>query len=55
MLTDPYTKATEIWFLLHRIEQLIINDPTYAHVLRDVANCLDRVETIQHDIEASGN
>lgn len=52
---DAYTKTTEVWFLLHQVEQLIINDPAYTHVHRDVSNCLDRVETIQHDIEAAGN
>jgi hypothetical protein len=51
---DPYAKAIEVYFLLHQVEQLAINDPAYAHILRDVSNCLDRVETIQHDIEASG-
>ena len=55
MTLTPYDKATEVWFLLHQVEQLIINDKQYLHVLRDVSNCLDRVETIQHDIEASGN
>jgi hypothetical protein len=51
---DRYTKTTEVWFLLHQVEQLIINDPAYIYVLRDVSNCMDRVETIQHDIEVSG-
>jgi hypothetical protein len=51
---DRYTKTTEVWFLLHQVEQLIINDPAYIHVLRDVSNCMDRVETIQHTIEVSG-
>lgn len=51
---DRYSKATEVWFLLHQVEQLIINDSDYIHVQRDVSNCMDRVETIQHDIEASG-
>lgn len=54
MTMDPHTKATEVWFLLHQVEQLVINDPEYTHVLRDVSNCLDRVETLQHDIEVSG-
>ena len=50
-MKDPYIKATEVWFLLHKVEQLIINDELYTHVHRDVSNCLDRVETIQHNIE----
>ena len=49
-----YDKAIEVYFLLHQIEQLIINDQTFAHVQRDVSSCLIRVENIQHDIEASG-
>ena len=51
---DSYTKANEVWLLLHQVEQLIINDPDYTHVLRDVANCLDRVQVIQARIEESG-
>ena len=54
MTMHPYDKATEVWFLLHKVEQLIINDPAYAHVLRDVSNCLDRVSNIQHNLEVSG-
>jgi hypothetical protein len=50
---DRYAKASEVWFLLHQVEQLIINDPAYAHVLRDVSNCLDRVSNIQHNLEVS--
>jgi hypothetical protein len=51
---DRYSKATEVWRMFFEIEQLIINDPDYTHVHCDVSNCLDRVETLQHDIEVSG-
>jgi hypothetical protein len=53
---SPYDKATEVWYLLNQVEQLIINDPAYhPSVLRSISNCMDIVETLQHDIEASGN
>jgi hypothetical protein len=56
MKLDPYTKATEVWFLLHQVEQLIINDPNYhSTVIQSVNNCMDIVETLQHNIEASGH
>jgi hypothetical protein len=52
---DRYSKASEVWFLLHKAEQLIINDPDYhPSVCQSINNCLDIVETLQHDIEASG-
>ena len=52
---DRYTKATEVWFLLHQVEQLIINDKDYHHTVIDaVNNCMDIVETLQHNIEVSG-
>jgi hypothetical protein len=52
----PYDKATEVWFLLHKAEQLVINDKAYhPNVLQMLNNCMDIVETLQHDIEASGN
>lgn len=52
---DPYTKATEVWFLLHKAEQLIINDSNYhPKVIQSLNNCMDIVETLQHDLEASG-
>lgn len=54
MTLDRYTKTTEVWFLLHKVEQLIINDPDYTHIIHSVTNCMDVVETLQHDIEASG-
>lgn len=54
MKLAPYDKATEAWYLLNKVEQLIINDKTYAHVITKVTTALDLVETIQHDIEASG-
>lgn len=56
MKLDPYDKATEVWFLLHKVEQLIINDKDYhPSVIQSVNNCMDIVETLQHNIEASGN
>jgi hypothetical protein len=52
---DRYSKATEVWYLLHKIEQLIINDPDYSStVINSVNNCMDIVETLQHGIEVSG-
>jgi hypothetical protein len=56
MKRTPHDKATEVWYLLNQVEQLIINDPAYhPSVLRSISNCMDIVETLQHDIEASGN
>jgi len=56
MTLTPYDKATEVWFLLHKAEQLVINDKDYhPNVLQMLNNCMDIVETLQHDIEASGN
>lgn len=49
-----YDKATEVWFLLNKIEQLIINDKDYKHLHNPIANAMDVVETLQHDIEVSG-
>jgi len=52
---DRYSKASEVWFLLHKAEQLVINDKDYhPNVLQMLNNCMDIVETLQHDIEASG-
>lgn len=45
--------ASKVWLLLYQVEQLIIDDPDYIHVIRDVANCLDRVQVIQARIEKS--
>ena len=50
-----YSKVIDVWHLLHSAEQLVINDPDYhPEVLRMLNNCMDLVETLQHDIEASG-
>ena len=54
MKLDRHSKATEVWFLLHKVEQHIINDPDYKHIIHSITNCMDVVETLQHDIEASG-
>jgi len=52
---DRHSKASEVWHLLFQVEQLVINDPDYhPSVLTTVANCMDIVETLQHDIEVSG-
>jgi hypothetical protein len=52
---DRHEKATEVWFLLHKVEQLIINDPDYhPSVIQSVNNSMDIVEHLQHTIEASG-
>lgn len=54
MKLDRYTKATDVWYLLHQVEQLIINDPDYKLILSNISNAMDVVETLQHNIEASG-
>ena len=54
MTLDRYTKTTDVWFLLHQVEQLIINDPDYKFIHDSISNAMDVVETLQHDIEASG-
>jgi hypothetical protein len=55
MTMDSYSKASEVWFLLHKAEQLVINDPNYhPNVLRDLNNCMDIIETLQHQLEVSG-
>ena len=52
---DRYSKAIDVWFLLHSAEQLVINDPDYhPNVVQMLHNCMDIVETLQHNIEASG-
>jgi hypothetical protein len=52
---DRHAKASEVWFLLNKAEQLVINDPDYhPNVHRDINNCMDIVETLQHKLEASG-
>jgi hypothetical protein len=43
-----------VWFLLHKVEQLMINDPDYKSVIGSINNAMDVAETLQHDIEASG-
>ena len=51
---DRYSKALEIWHLLHSAEQLVINDKDYhPNVVQMLNNCMDIVETLQHDLEAS--
>jgi hypothetical protein len=52
---DRYAKASEVWFLLHQAEQLIINDPDYhPNIIQSLNNCMDIVEILQHGIEVSG-
>jgi hypothetical protein len=51
---DRYSKASEVWFLLNSVEQLMINDPDYCNVITKITLSLDIVETLQHTIEASG-
>jgi hypothetical protein len=52
---DRYAKASEVWFLLHKAEQLVINDADYhPSVSQMLSNCMGIVETLQHKIEASG-
>ena len=53
-MMDPYTKATELWLLLHKAEQLVINDADYhPSVAQRLAECLTIVETLQHKLEQS--
>jgi hypothetical protein len=52
---DRHSKASDVWLLLHSAEQLVINDKDYhPNVVQMLNNCMDIVETLQHDIEASG-
>jgi hypothetical protein len=51
---NRYDKTTEVWFLLHQVEQLVINDPDYRLIIDNISNSMDIVETMQHRIEASG-
>ena len=52
---NRYKKVVDVWFYLHTVEQLIINDKDYhPSVLSMINNCMDVVETLQHKIEASG-
>jgi hypothetical protein len=53
MKLAAYDKASEIWLLLHQVEQYMINDPTYQNVITKITLSLDIVETLQHKIEAS--
>jgi len=50
---DRYSKASEVWFMLNSVEQLMINDPDYSNVITKITLSLDIVETLQHKIEAS--
>lgn len=52
---DAYTKATELWLLLHNAEQLAINDPAYRQIMSLLANCITVVETVQHQLEQSAD
>ena len=56
MRLDRYDKAAEVWYLLHTIEQLIINDKDYhPNVINSINDCLDIVETLQRSIETSNS
>lgn len=51
---DAYDKASEVWCLLHKAEQLIINDNDYhPSVAQSISNCLTVVETLQHKLETT--
>jgi len=51
----PYSKALEVWHLLHKAEQLVINDKNYhPNLVQMLNNCMDIVETLQDTIEVSG-
>jgi len=50
---DSYSKADEVWLLLHKAEQLVINDKNYhPNVAQSLCNCMDIVETLQHKLSA---
>ncbi len=52
---DRYSKASEVWFLLHQAEQLVINDKDYhPNVHQMLSNSMDIVQTLIHEIEVSG-
>jgi len=52
---DRYSKALEVWDLLHKAEQLVINDKDYhPNVVQMLNNCMDIAETLEHTIEVSG-
>jgi hypothetical protein len=52
---DRHSKAIDVWLLLHSAEQLVINDKDYhPNVVQMLNNCMDIVETLQQDIETSG-
>ena len=52
---NRYQKVIDVWFYLHKAEQLIINDEDYhPNILSMLNNCLDMVETLQRKIEISG-
>jgi hypothetical protein len=41
MKLADYDKVSEIWFLLHQVEQYMINDPTYQNVITKITTSLD--------------
>jgi hypothetical protein len=51
---DRYSKSLDVWHLLHSAEQLVINDKDYhPNVVQMLNKCMDIVETLLHDLEAS--
>ena len=51
---DAYDKTSEVWYLLNKAEQLILNDGNYhPSVAQSISNCLTVVETLQHQLETS--
>ena len=53
---DRYSKACEVWLLLHKAEQLVINDKDYhPNVMQNLMNCMDIVETLQNKLEVSND
>lgn len=51
---DRYKKACDVWFHLYQVEQLVVNDTDYKRLSMMLSNCIDIVETLQHEIEISG-
>ncbi|MFN5920268.1 MAG: hypothetical protein ACK45I_03090 [Bacteroidota bacterium] len=52
---SEYDRASDTWFHLSKADQLTVNHEKFKEVNELICKCMDIVESIQHDIEASGN
>ena len=50
-----YDRASDTWFHLSKADQLTVNHEKFKEVNELICKCMDIVESIQHDIEVSGN